>query len=287
MTVAQWLDLWYDTYVARSRELAPSTKACYRRAVNAVPPWLADAPLDEPLLSLQLCRWLSDVAEKHPRAAQLDHCMLSMALRTAGKLDLCSHASWDKDLVPKPYNRPKQALIFDAAQCRVYIRAAHASDVYPLLMLCLCGLRRGEALGTRWQDLHGDTLQLMRQRQRIGGEYATRALKSEKSCRSLVLPSWLLAELETWPRTLAGWIVDTTPEHLHREHRGIIQAEQLPAVTLHGLRHTFATLAASQGIDMKHLQVALGHSKMALTSDLYADHLSPLSALPSLVWQAF
>lgn len=36
---------------------------------------------------------------------------------------------------------------------------------------------------------------------------------------------------------------------------------------------------------MKHLQMALGHSKVKLTADLYADHLSPLSDLPATVWQ--
>ena len=93
--------------------------------------------------------------------------------------------------------------------------------------------------------------------------------------------------LARWPKSMTGWIVDTTPEHLQQEHRRVIVAASLPHCTLHGLRHTFATLAAGQGVSMKLLQVAMGHSRMKLTSDLYADHLQSRSDLPALIYQRF
>lgn len=285
MKVANWLRLWYDTYVERST-LAPSTQAMYRRAINAVPSWLGDVDLQDVLLPLHITRWLRDVAAETPRAAQFDRVMFARSLKIASKLGLCAHMAIDTDTVPKPVHEPKKAVTLTAEQVIVYRNAARESKCYPLLMLCLCGLRRGEALGARWQDLDGNVLTIRRQRQRIDGKYQTRALKSEKSHRGLVLPSWLIADLASVPRTITGWIVDTTPERLHNEHTAIIQAAGLPHVTLHGLRHTFAALAAAEGVPMKHLQMALGHSKMQLTADLYADHLSPLSDLPSLVWQA-
>ena len=287
MKVSNWLGMWYTTYVERSKELAPSTKAMYRRAVAAVPAWLGDMPLDDPLLPLHLTRWLADVAEVHPRAAQLDRVMLSRALRVAGKLGLCPRMTIDTDTVPKTPHTPAKALVLTREQVFAYRTAARAVRSYPLLMLCLCGLRRGEALGARWQDLDGATLRVQRQRQRIDGQLMTRRLKSQASQRELVLPPWLVADLAATPRSITGWILDTTPERLHKDHRQVIQAAQLPPVTLHGLRHTFATLAARQGVPMKQLQHALGHSKMQLTTDLYADHLDPLSDVPSLVLAAF
>lgn len=286
MKVSNWLDMWYTTYIVRSKELAPSTIGMYRRAVEAVPAWLGEIELTEPLLPLHLTRWLDDVAAVHPRAAQLDRVMLSRALRIAGKLGLCGKTILDTDTVPKTPHAPRKALVLDAEQVFAYRRTAKGVTCYPLLMLCLCGLRRGEALGARWQDLEGDVLHVRRQRQRIDGSYETRVLKSVKSMRSLVLPSWLVADLADVPRSITGWICDVTPEQLHRAHKSVIEDAGLPPVTLHGLRHTFATLAASQGVPMKHLQMALGHSKLQLTADLYADHLTPLSNLPSLVLQA-
>lgn len=284
MVVADWLKMWYTTYVEQSRELAPSTKAQYRRSIAAVPEWLGAADLADPLLPLSLHRWVQQVSAVHPRAAQLDRIMLSRALRIASKLGLCSTMVMDSDLVPKPSHRPKRTLVLTSAETREYRLAAQAVRSYPLLMLCLCGLRRGEALGARWQDLHGDMLHVCRQRQKVEGKLVSRRLKSERSDRTLQLPPWLLADLAATPRTITGWILDTTPDHLYKDHRRVLQAAQLPPVTLHGLRHTFATEAARQGLPMKHLQTALGHAKVKLTADLYADHLDPLSTLPALVW---
>lgn len=286
MDVASWLEMWYTTYVESCHGLAPSTKAMYRRAKDAVPAWLGALPLDDQLLPLHLTRWLTQVAVEHPRAAQLDRVMLSRALRIAGKMGLCARSIIDADTVPKPVHAARKAVILSLEQSHAYMTAARGSDCYPLLMLCLCGLRRGEALGARWQDLDGATLRIRRQRQRIDGSYASKPLKSDHSQRALMLPAWLVADLAAWPRTITGWIVDTTPEHLHKEHKRIVAAAELPPVTLHGLRHTFATQAAARGVAMKQLQVAMGHAKMQLTADLYADHLSPLSDLPALVWQA-
>lgn len=286
MMVAEWLDLWYNTYVVPEKRLAASTKACYRRAVEAVPAWLGAMSLEEQLLPLHLHRWLTEVSAQHPRAAQLDRVMLSKALRIAGKLGLCAKGIIDQDTVPKPVHAPKEAAVLTFDQARAYLVAAKSSPCYPLLALCLCGLRRGEALGARWQDLEGDVLHVRRQRQRMNRSYRTVPLKTPKSRRSLQLPPWLIADLQTRPKTITGWIVDTTPEGLQAAHKAVLAAAQLPHVTLHGLRHTFATLAAAQGRPMKHLQLALGHSKLKLTADLYADHLTPLSSLPHLVWLA-
>ena len=62
---------------------------------------------------------------------------------------------------------------------------------------------------------------------------------------------------------------------MRADHQAILAALGLPeAVTLHGLRHSFAT-AAAEKIPIKVLQEALGHSEYKLTADLYAGHHLP------------
>lgn len=285
MTLGEWLETWLSLYVDPSG-LAESTKACYHRAVNAIPTALASHDLTT-LTALDLMPWLVSVARTHPRAAQLNRAMASKALKTARKLGLCPGCVIDQDTLPKAPHRPKQTQILTIEQARTYLQAAKASPCYPLLALCLCGLRRGEALGARWSDLQDGYLMVTRQRIRINRAYKVAPLKTSRSERGIRLPEQLLRELELCPRAITGWIVDTTPEKLQKEHRRILAMCRLPNVTLHGLRHTFAAAAAEQGRPMKHLQMALGHSKVKLTADLYADHLSPLSDLPALVWQGF
>lgn len=291
MTMGEWLATWLQIYIEPSKRLADSTKAQYQRSVEAVPPWLASLPLAE-VTALDCMRWLVAVADQTPRAAQLDRVMLSRALLIAGKLGYCQRGIIDPDTCPKPEHKARKTAVFDAAQCVIYIQAARQTSVWPLLMLCLCGLRRGEALGARWSDIDFDagTLAVVGQRLRVRGRYTYKGLKTDSSRRLLLLPPWMLEELRAAPRRLRSpYIVDTTPERLTREHSAIVAGAGLPHVTLHGLRHTFATMAAVDGcVPVKHLQRALGHAKIGLTADLYAGHhmMRPQDAA-SLVWQGF
>lgn len=286
MTFGDWLNTWLELYVSPSK-LAPSTIACYNRAVAAVPAALARLDLHD-LTPILLQKWIVTVARQHPRAAQLDRVMLVRALRCASKAGLAPGLILDQDTLPKPAHAPKEAAVLALDEVRRYLVEAKTSTCYPLLCFCLCGLRRGEALGVRWEDVSQDgILSIRRQRQRINGRYVSRPLKTGHSMRQLQLPEQVQQALATWPRSITGWIVDTTPEHLQHEHKAVLTRAVLPNVTLHGLRHTFATQAAAEGVTMKLLQVAMGHAQMSLTADLYADHLSPLSSLPAQVWQCF
>jgi integrase len=48
----------------------------------------------------------------------------------------------------------------------------------------------------------------------------------------------------------------------------------LPAIRLHDLRHSYASIALAQGVHPKVVQEALGHSTIAITLDLYS-HVVP------------
>ena len=63
--------------------------------------------------------------------------------------------------------------------------------------------------------------------------------------------------------------------------RRIIDREGLPKITLHGLRHTFATLASAQGAPLFDIGKALGHSTPATTGKIYT-HLLDQTHAPTL-----
>lgn len=278
MILQQWLSTWFDLYLV-PRGLAPHTLAAYRRSIAAVPAALASLPLDQ-VTALDLRRWQVARQAAAPRAAQLDRCMLLQAMRVAAKLGLWA-GCLDTDTLPRIPHRAARADVLTAEQLRAYVSAlpSAAPDVAPLLMLCCCGLRRSEALGALWADLRPEdhSLLISGQRYRLPGSYARHPLKTAAAMRRLILPP------ATWAacyhrRRLSVYIVDATPELLARRHRAALQAAGCPvSVTLHGLRHTAATLAADQ-ISMHQLQMLLGHSRIALTSDLYALHqIAPIN----------
>lgn len=277
MITETYLELWLETFVRPFR--APSTAACYRRAISALPPDLLAADLAE-LDGLRLQAAINQQAVKHPRAAQLTFAALHVALAKAVQLEYIHRNPMAACI--KPVHQAKIASVLSAAQLAAYIAAARAEAVFPLLLLIgTLGLRRSEALGLTWSavDLAGGCVLISQQRMRIDHRMQVRPLKSRASCRVLPIPAPLAAELgriraEQRVVSMAGFVVDTNPDTLRKAHVRTLQRAGLPPVTLHGLRHSVATLAAASGCPMKILQGILGHSKYELTANLYADHIT-------------
>lgn len=285
-TLGSWLEEWMELYVWNS-DLARSTKLCYNRAVKALPGRLSQTLLSE-LSPLEIRRWLLSVAQEHPRAAQLDRLMLLRSLRIAVKLGLCAPALCDEELIPRVGHEAARAAILSHSELVRYLHAAAMTDVAPVLMLMACGLRRGEAMGARWEhiDLDAGTLLVAGQRSRCG-QAAADPLKSAASRRLIELPAALVAVLRRWPRNMSGWVCDCGSHKIYQRHRQLLEDLRLPSdVTLHGLRHSFATAAAASGVPIKVLQVSLGHARYQLTADLSADHLPSLCTVSRSIYSA-
>lgn len=285
MNNADWLETWYTLYV-ESAAIAPSTKAQYRRSINAVPPWLANMPLAD-LTPVEVQRWLVSVQRKTPRAAQLDRLMMCRALKVARKSGLCS-CLLDEDTLPRVAHTPKQAATLTRAEAHAYLDAIKNVRCYPLLLLMLvCGLRRGEALGLQWSDIDKQgVLTISRQRMRVNQHYTAAPLKTQQSHRAMQLPPDLVQIIRAQRHSLTRWILDVTPEKLRADHQQALAAADITAhITLHGLRHTMAMLATEAGTPIKLLQATLGHSTIKLTADLYTNHPFPPTNAASLVWK--
>lgn len=283
MKLGEWLSTWLELYVDPSG-LAENTKKCYHRAVRAVPDALRVQPLEQ-LSPLDLRRWLLLIAQTTPRAAQLDRVMLSRSLTVAAKLGLCRAGLVDPDVCPQIVHKPRKALILNAEQLTRYMAAAATTDVASVLLLCCCGCRRGEAMGARWEDLDliRGTLTISVQRQ----DHEALPLKTAAAHRCIALPRLVQETLQGMPRPIqGGWLCSCTQNEVYRVHHRILSAEDLPRITLHGLRHTVATLAAMTGEPIKAIQGALGHAHYAVTADLYADHLPPICGSLAHDWKS-
>ena len=285
MTLGMWLDSWMELYVWPA-DLAENTKKCYNRAVRAVPCHLREKPLQD-LSPLELRQWLLQVAERHPRAAQLDRVMLHRALTLAAKAGEASPALCDSDLLPQIKHTAAKAAVLDIGQLRAYLTAASRAKYGLVLMLMACGLRRSEALGARWEavDLAAGTLAVVGQR--LPGSDELAPLKTAASYRVIELPLQVTVILRRLPRPIGGgWLCDVPSRTIYKAHARLLKEAGLPHVTLHGLRHSFATAAVQQGVPIKVLQSALGHARYQLTADLYADHLPSVSSVSRSIFTA-
>lgn len=280
MLLSEYLDQWLLAFVVPFR--APSTVACYRRAMASLPAALMQTPLNQ-ITGLMLQAAINAKAARYPRAGQLIFAMLHAALGQAMRLGLI-HADPMAACV-KPKHQAKRPCILDAQQLKAYLLAARKVRSWPLLLLmATCGLRRSEALGLTWRDvdLAAGTISIRQQRLRSDHTYTAAPLKSASSRRVLPLSVDLVEQLRPMRGHPSAWLLDITPEALAKDHRHCMALIGATGVTLHGLRHSMATICASDGMPIKQLQAVLGHAHYQLTADTYAGHVAAASGAAAI-----
>jgi integrase len=194
------------------------------------------------------------------------------------------------------------AKAWQVADLKKFLGQAKDDRLYPLwLTLALTGLRRGEALGLLWQDLDltGGRLVVRRSLVPVNAEVIVSEPKTRRGHRTVTLDPVTVAALTTWRReqrreklrwgpawTNTGLVFtreDGTawrPERVTQIFAALVKKTKVPVITLHGLRHTHATLALAAGVHPKVVSERLGHSTVSLTLDVYSH------AIPSMEEEA-
>lgn len=184
------------------------------------------------------------------------------------------------------------------------ILTAFDGDVdYPLVVVLLgLGLRIGEALALRWQDLaqvgEGSEAhlrvtirhQLAHAEGGRDGKRVLQAPKTSKGVRSIAVPGFVAQALEA--RKLAqeaqqsacgdAWnnelgLIFTTGNggprgyaNVWARYKRVLRRAGIEGVTLHDLRHLCAALLVSKGVHPRIIMGILGHSRIAITMEIYA-----------------
>lgn len=261
MTLKSYLDLWLETYIDPKK--AKNTGRAYRFALAHLSPEITGTEITE-LQPIRMQKEINDLEAIFPRQAQILHTVLRAALKRAVKLDYIDGNPMDK--VDAPGHKPKKAEYLHQEEAFAYIREAQKQPAGALLVLMLClGLRRNEARGLCCGDLDQEgVLHIRRQRTREG----TADLKSEASRRDLPVPEPLRRFIIGAPDC---WVMDVSEKSLRTQHRRTLLAIGCDRnVTLHGLRHSCATLALANGVQLAQISKLLGHAHYSLTADLYA-----------------
>jgi len=151
-------------------------------------------------------------------------------------------------------------------------------------------MRRGEALGLRWEDVDLDrkALSVTQQISDVNGHPVVGTPKTKRGTRLVPIDELTvemlrlhrkaqLAERSAWGDAWkdSGLVFtreDGTlvrPEYATRRFQALAARLGLPTIRLHDLRHTHASLALAAGVELKAVSERLGHSQIAVTADLY------------------
>lgn len=201
-------------------------------------------------------------------------------------------------LVDPPRVQHKEIQPFTPTQAKQFLEAVQGHKLEALFTVALAlGLRRGEALGLRWEDvdLEGGTLTVRASLQRAGGKLQLMEVKTERSHRVVKLPKFALLSLKAHKvrqiedRLVAGARWQTTgmvfstgigtpydPRRLNEDFEKALKLAGLPHIRFHDLRHSAATLLMAQGVPIKMVSELLGHSTTRMTLDVYSHVLDPM-----------
>lgn len=249
-----------------------------------------------------------------PTTVNTIHGVLHKALENAVRWNLVPRNVCD--LVSPPRRAHYEVQVLTVEEINKLLDAARGHYLEALFYLAIAtGLRRGELMGLKWQDIdwQAGTLQVKRTLSRVpsklpGRGYIESETKTKKSRRSIVMASFALESLKRHKTRQAEAMLKAGEKWQHNDYvfctsigthlnpskdildqlKKLLEKAGLPDIRFHDLRHSAATLLLSEGVHPKVVQEILGHSQISMTMDIYS-HVLPnmqkdaMSKLDSLI----
>jgi integrase len=223
------------------------------------------------------------------RTVQYTHAVLHRVLKQAVRWSIIPRNVCEA--VDVPQVRREEIRPLNTQQARMLLRTASGERLEAFYVLAVhTGMRPGELLGLRWEDVtfsdFSGTLQL--NRALSAGELATPKTKGSRRRIKLsagsakALKAHRKRQLEEMMQKPGLWqdygLVFPSSLGTPLSHRNVVRSFKAllkrvdlpPSVRLYDLRHTCATLLLSRNVHPKYVQELLGHASISQTLDTYS-----------------
>ena len=159
----------------------------------------------------------------------------------------------------------KKRRIYEKEQVRKFLEHTPHERRAMFLLFFGMGLRKSEVYNLKWEDINFESRRLY-------------VVGKGGKLRTLFIPPKILQALRHHPKKAGSEYVfpgrDGGPtKSLTNSARKIMKEAGLPRISLHEMRHSFASNMLMEGVDMKSVQETLGHSQISITFDTYS-HLT-------------
>ncbi len=304
VTVAEFLKHWF---AGHSGKLSPTTKRRYEDIIeHHLIPGLGQVPLSK-LTPLQIEAFLQRLLKegrcsKHksappglaPSSVAYVYRVLHRALEQAVEWEMLPRNPASK--VKPPRAARKEPRVLAEEEVARLLDSLRETYLYlPAFLAVFTGLRLGEILGLRWEDVDLENMVLHVRQASVqvkAGEPCFKEPKTAKGRRSVDISPAVARELRAHRKKQLEWklragsawqetgLVCTwengepiNPPSLGSSFRRKAREAGL-AISFHDLRHTHASLLLKAGVPLKVVQERLGHSQITVTGDTYT-HLLP------------
>ena len=287
MPFGEWIDFWYKYF--SSPKLRPTTQATYEnRIYGHIIPSVGKIPLSK-LTQNDLQQFYAKLKRTgrkvnvelkgtgvSDRMVRSCHALCRSSLEKAVEEGLITrNPSIGCKLPPKKNGEMK---VLTQNEIVRLLNHAYDEGYYEMFLLELTtGMRRGEILGLKWRDLNLETGELNIKRQ-----LTTKGIsvpKTKSSIRTVLLPPDMLDLLREMKKTAKyDWIFPSpvkegeprNPTAITKRFRIMLERAHCKHVRFHDLRHTFATMALENGMDVKTLSAMIGHVSSETTLNIYS-----------------
>src|SRR5690625_1472606 len=289
--ISEWLDIWFET---KSASWAISTRKDRKRHIeNILKPLLGKyklAKLDDMTYErVFINKLLQNYAIS---SVKMYHKLFRIAVNAAVKNKRLSENNFDHIIIPDKtikaenfLNQSDLTTILTAAQDVLNI-----TNYSMLLLLANTGMRKGEALGLQWQniDLENNTIKIERTRDTDGA----RSPKTLNSYRMIHVDditisqlkkyrSWCKRKLLTYGKLLNDdefvfisytRAIPVGNMTINKSLNKVIEKTGIKRITVHGLRHTHATILLNKKVSVATVAKRLGNTAAEINRTYVHSH---------------
>lgn len=296
VTVAEYVGRYIE---GRANSVEPSTQAEYGRLLSKlIAPHLGSTPIRD-LTPAIIEDWVKECGEAYkPQTVVKAFKLFKAAMVRAVERDELSKNPFRTVETPKVTKAKPNSLTQKDANAVLTVLGAfdQTPQTLAIEIALYTGMRLGEICGLRWRsvDLERMELGVCESLGHYGTGWYVKEPKTGGSVRTIAIPPALACSLKERRSAMqaacmgAGvpfsesffvlggidgtWINPQRVSHKWRDLASALEIEgtQGKRPTFHDLRHTYATLAIANGVDVKTVSSALGHSNAAMTLNTYA-----------------
>ena len=291
--VSEWLDEWVELYLPNVEE---TTRIGYKTKIRCyLKPAIGDI-LVQSLRAGHVQKMVNDMLARglSPKNIRDTYNNINAAMKKAVSLRMIPYNPCEGVVLPKL--KRYKAKVYDVNMIHTLLATAEGTDMYLPIMLCvLLGLRRGELLALRWENVDFENSLLKIRSNMVRGEkdYIIKAPKSEAGIRDLHVGDEVISVLR---KERAKYLEDMfrqgrlfqnlgfvirqedgsplRPDSMSRKWRRFLEENNLPSIRFHDLRHSNATALIQAGVNPRVVQQRLGHSDVNITLNTYT-HVLP------------
>ncbi len=303
MTYRQWLEKWMTDY---KHDLKPSTKENYGYMLEGhIYSNLGPKPIKQ-IRNPDIQRLIRNKAkELSPKTVRLIYTIINDSLKQAKYAGVINSNPAENVKLPKLEQKETKHL--DIEGIKQLLDTAKESKHYAAVLFSLyTGVRRGELLALEWKHIDGETntvtIEQAITRTKTEGIKIGKT-KTKNSNRTIAINDFLMMELmkhnvkQSINKDVLGEAYYSKhdlvfcqndgsplcPVAFSRTFKRLTERAGIEDFSLHGLRHTAATILLENGVDIKTVSATLGHADISITGNIYSHVTSKMQEKAAVV----